>query len=75
MPIYEYKCEACGNVLEILQSSTKTQSEGFCPHCNAVRNLTKIFSLTAAPQGSGSDSFASSSSGGGGCGCGGGGFS
>ncbi|MCB9357651.1 MAG: zinc ribbon domain-containing protein [Calditrichaeota bacterium] len=71
MPLYEYKCDTCGHVIEILQSSTTTQTEGYCPNCEAVRNLSKLFSLTAAPQGHGSDGFGGSLSGGGGCGHGG----
>lgn len=71
MPLYEYKCETCGKVVEVLQSSTACLTEYYCPSCQAVKPVAKLFSLTAAPQGSGSDAFASSSaSGGGGCGCG-----
>lgn len=75
MPLYEYKCESCGSIIEILQSNTCSQSEGYCATCNAVTKLTKLFSLTAAPQGHGSDGFASAPASSGGCGCGRGGFS
>ncbi|MBK6765467.1 MAG: zinc ribbon domain-containing protein [bacterium] len=71
MPLYEYKCEECGQVIEILQASTAHLAENYCPNCQAVKPVAKLFSLTASPQGSGSDGFASTSTGGGGgCGCG-----
>ncbi|NUO19875.1 zinc ribbon domain-containing protein [bacterium] len=72
MPLYEYKCDGCGKVIEILQSNTQTLTEGFCPTCNAVKPLSKLFSLTAAPQGHGSQGFVGASAG---HSCGHGGFS
>ncbi|MBL0062149.1 MAG: zinc ribbon domain-containing protein [bacterium] len=57
MPLYEYKCEGCNKVIEILQSSTVTQTEGYCPACNSVQQLSKQFSVPAAPQGHINPSF------------------
>lgn len=77
MPLYEYKCEECGNEFEEIMSSS-TEETPDCPVCNA-ENVVKM--LSACKFDAGTDN--SSSSGmdlppmppmGGGCG-GGGGFS
>lgn len=51
MPIYEYRCEECGETLEILQSMA-AGSEGLtCPACGSEQ-LSKTFSTFAAATGS-----------------------
>ena len=47
MPIYEYKCEECEHIEEVLQKST----EGFyflgksCPNCGSVGNMSRMLSM------------------------------
>lgn len=74
MPLYEYKCDSCGNVVEILESTVKNRAEGYCPNCEGERKFTKLFSLTAAPQSKDSDGLGMcgeprGTCHGGGCGC------
>jgi putative FmdB family regulatory protein len=46
MPIYEYKCDDCGKVTELLESSgNKTQRK--CAHCGSDK-LTKQLSVFSA---------------------------
>jgi putative FmdB family regulatory protein len=41
MPIYEYKCRGCGEVMEVF---TKNQAEAVkCPHCGS-EEMEKLFS-------------------------------
>jgi putative FmdB family regulatory protein len=41
MPIYEYKCRGCGEVMEVF---TKNQAEAVkCPHCGS-EDVERIFS-------------------------------
>ena len=46
MPIYEYKCQDCGQVTEVLQRSLQQDSEPVCAHCDG-RNLEKMISRPA----------------------------
>ena len=47
MRIYEYKCEECEHIEEVLQKST----EGFyflgksCPNCGSVGNMSRMLSM------------------------------
>ena len=65
MPIYEYRCRACGEPFERLVSG---QTAVACPAC-ASRDVTRLLSLFGFKSG---ETFAGSASGGG-CGCGAGG--
>ena len=47
MPIYEYKCEKCGNKHEFLQRSINSEEEVTCPNCNSADNK-KLFSSFSA---------------------------
>ena len=47
MPIYEYKCEDCGKVSEILVKNRARESEVLCPECQAG-NLKKLISIPGA---------------------------
>lgn len=74
MPLYEYKCDDCGQVVEVLEARVKNRAEGYCPICEGERKFTKLFSLTAAPQKSefadmGMCGEPRGTCGGGGCGC------
>ncbi len=47
MPIYEYKCNDCGAVSEILVKNTGTQRESECPGCGSVK-MEKLISAPGA---------------------------
>lgn len=47
MPLYEYKCEACGEVMEKLQSRSDSPAPDTCPHCGAKGTLARIVSNTS----------------------------
>ena len=47
MPIFEYKCLKCGNLVEFLETSGSAKGKA-CPHCGS-KNLQKQFS-TFAPR-------------------------
>ncbi|MCD4754929.1 MAG: zinc ribbon domain-containing protein [Deltaproteobacteria bacterium] len=49
MPIYEYRCEACGNVNEMLVFPN--QPEVKCPSCGS-EDLTKLISSSSSFTGS-----------------------
>jgi putative FmdB family regulatory protein len=43
MPVYDYKCESCGNRFDELVSFSKSDSEIICPNCkkkNSKRMLS-----------------------------------
>ena len=42
MPLYEYVCQKCGNVLEVLQKVGQNQAEQDCPVCNSQELIKKI---------------------------------
>ena len=49
MPIYDYRCTACGTEFErLVRSETRVS----CPECNG-RRLERLMSLTARPAGAG----------------------
>jgi putative FmdB family regulatory protein len=47
MPIYEYKCRACGTVTEALVSSSRREEAIACRACGG-RDLQKMLSAPAA---------------------------
>jgi len=65
MPFYEYRCEACGHTLEVMQKMSADPLQE-CPECHAPA-LKKLMSVTGLVK--------SSSHGGGGHSCGSGGCS
>jgi len=44
MPIYEYRCEACGENFDLFVRSLTQQKEPKCPHCGST-NVKKAISL------------------------------
>lgn len=42
MPLYEYVCEECGKVLELLQPMGQSQAGQNCPSCGGVKLVKKI---------------------------------
>ncbi|MDH7570843.1 MAG: zinc ribbon domain-containing protein [Armatimonadota bacterium] len=54
MPLYEYRCEACGKDFVLLQPMSASQSGWACPHCGSTqsrRKLSAFASRTATPGG------------------------
>ena len=47
MPIYEFRCEACGQVFEHLAMSSGDQLSAQCPHCQG-QELSRVMSACAA---------------------------
>jgi len=47
MPIYEYKCQECGKVIEVFVRSIHEKIDLSCPDCKS-KNLKKIFSTPSA---------------------------
>jgi putative FmdB family regulatory protein len=62
MPIYEYRCEECGRVYEMLRRYSDADCDLKCPVCESEDIRRQVSSFAA-----------SSGSGAGGCGSGGGG--
>lgn len=53
MPIYEYRCEDCGRVFEMLRRISDADSDLKCPSCDSeevVRQLS-CFATSAGPSG------------------------
>ncbi|OYD15212.1 hypothetical protein CH330_06305 [candidate division WOR-3 bacterium JGI_Cruoil_03_51_56] len=42
MPIYEYRCESCGKVIEQLRSARETDESVTCPDCS--KPMKRVFS-------------------------------
>jgi putative FmdB family regulatory protein len=47
MPIYEYKCEDCEKVSEVLVKNRANESSVVCPECQSA-NLSKLISAPGA---------------------------
>lgn len=63
MPIYEYRCEACGEAFSLLQKMGAGAKDTVCPHCGSA-NVQKQFSTCAVGGGSTGGAPACSSGGG-----------
>ena len=37
MPIFEYKCEKCGNIFEVLALGSENDKKIICPKCNSEK--------------------------------------
>ena len=46
MPLFEYKCEGCGQQVEFLERGSGV-GHHVCPHCGS-KNLRKLFSTFSA---------------------------
>ncbi len=46
MPIYEYKCEKCGEVVEVFHQAPGQETLPACPVCGS-KNLAKLLSSPA----------------------------
>jgi putative FmdB family regulatory protein len=74
MPIFEYKCQRCGHVMEVLQKG-RNATKQTCEKCGGS-DMKKLLSGFAVGQGKASskaacDSCAAGPAFGGGCDCGG----
>ncbi len=58
MPIYEFRCEGCGEVFELLALSKNDQVEAKCPQCGDTR-ITRVMSSCAAVVGGSASSAGS----------------
>jgi putative FmdB family regulatory protein len=58
MPIYEYKCTACGHRFDVLQRLGADGSDLICPACGAVKPQKMLSAF--ASSGGGHESYASS---------------
>ena len=47
MPLYEYRCESCGEQFEVVQPVTVKSEETTCPHCRAQK-ATRLMSSFAS---------------------------
>ncbi len=47
MPLYEYGCEKCGQVVEKLQSSPDAPAPQECPKCGAKDSMSRLISNTS----------------------------
>jgi putative FmdB family regulatory protein len=47
MPLYEYRCEGCGEEFELVQPVSARAEDTACPHCRA-RKATRLMSSFAS---------------------------
>jgi putative FmdB family regulatory protein len=52
MPIYEYKCEACGKHYEQLRRMSDADSSLECPECHSAKVNRQLSSFAAATRSS-----------------------
>lgn len=55
MPIYEYKCQSCGHVSEVLVPSFNNTINPDCPDCGS-HDLERLFSIPSMVVGKGQNS-------------------
>jgi putative FmdB family regulatory protein len=48
MPVYEFKCEKCGDVFEVMGSFAEREKEHTCPKCGSTE-VKQAISLFSAP--------------------------
>ncbi len=61
MPIYEFRCEDCGHVMEALRRMGQGPEGLSCPECGS-ENLVQMFSSFASSGGAGSSGGSSGGS-------------
>jgi putative FmdB family regulatory protein len=64
MPIYEYRCEACGEGFEVFVRSPSRQANPTCPKCGSqkVEKAISLFGVGGATTGNASRASCSSGS-------------
>jgi len=69
MPIYEYQCEACGYMTEVLRRMSEADEPVACESCGSEQTI-RAHSVCATPAGQGGDQGLPDLPMGGGCACG-----
>ncbi|MBW2038875.1 MAG: zinc ribbon domain-containing protein [Deltaproteobacteria bacterium] len=59
MPLYEYRCQACGHTFETLRGLQERDKEVVCPQCGE-RKAERLLSAFSSVKGSSSSSSLSS---------------
>lgn len=54
MPMYEYRCDACGRTFEELRSSSEADAAIECPSCESQRTSRRLSSFAAGAGSTGS---------------------
>lgn len=67
MPLYEYRCNACGKVFEKMARWSEADHSPLCPSCQSQDTRRKV-SVFASSSNSSSSAFSSSVSSGSSCG-------
>jgi len=68
MPVYEYRCQDCGELTESIRAMREADEPIACSHCGLSRTARVQSVFTAAQSGPASTSMAWSGGGQGGCG-------
>ena len=55
MPMYEYECEKCGKVTELLRSMKDADEAAKCVHCGSAK-IKRMHSVFSASAGGGKES-------------------
>jgi putative FmdB family regulatory protein len=53
MPLYEYRCEDCGRVFELLRRYSEADREVKCPACDSEEVRRQVSTFAASPGASG----------------------
>jgi len=69
VPVYEYRCNDCRSVFEVLRPMAERELAAVCPGCESRASMPLISRVALNTVASGEASYAASS--GGGCACGG----
>lgn len=54
MPMYEYRCDACGRTFEELRSSSEADTTIECPSCQSLRTARQLSRFASGAGSSGS---------------------
>ena len=69
VPLYEYRCNACTSVFEVLRPMAQRELAAVCPHCESRASMPLISRVAmVAGGGAGTDARSGMTAGGGGCG-------
>ncbi len=63
MPLYEYRCEACGNVFEKIARWSEADRSPFCPQCQSDNTRRKVSTFASTSSSSAYNAAPSSSCG------------
>ncbi|NMB75950.1 MAG: zinc ribbon domain-containing protein [Myxococcales bacterium] len=61
MPLYEYRCPACGERFELLRSASERDDEAQCPRCGKKKKMFRLQANVQALFGGGGKSTGCSS--------------